>query len=260
MSESRVEVASIEGIEIVKAGKEGLNILFLHPAGQPPLGMKESIQLLTEAGQVFAPNIFDLIASLQRRGNKNPSFADVVNEFTRLDLLNKGERTGLVAASFGGSFAWEYAVQHPDEVDWIIAGSPTGIPLHRALYRWIAEFIKEFVIEKYTHIPGNLRKNDAGSGLFNKQLFKSPSSVLQGLSLAMTDNAREKFPDIKQPTELLWGEKDNYIPRRIGLIMADLLPNASFRIASPYNHLWLAVEPEKLTNPAIQRARSMRAG
>lgn len=103
-----IEALDIDGVHVLKSGKEGPNIIFLHNAGQVPLGMTEHIKNLSEAGQVIAPNIFDLIRSLQLRGNKNPSFADVANEIYRLDLLDKRQQTGLVSTSFGASVAWEY--------------------------------------------------------------------------------------------------------------------------------------------------------
>lgn len=259
MPESGVEVASIKGIEIVKAGQEGPNIIFIHPAGQPPLGMEEPIRMLAEAGIVFAPNIFDLIASLQRRGNKNPGFADVVNEFTRLDLLNKREKTGIVGASIGGSFAWEYTVQKPQEVEFITVGSPTGWPFKRSLMGWMAEFMKEFIWEAYTQIPGELRKKDAGPGLFIKQARKDLGSVLHGLKLAMTADDREQMADIKQPVDLLWGARDNYVPVWTGHKMAQLMVNSRLAVVSEYNHLWVNLEPAKLVNPAIQRARGLTA-
>ena len=253
-----IEVGEINGIQVVKAGKEGPNILLLHPAGQPPLEMGEHLQQLSEAGQVYAPNIYDLIASLRRRGNKNPSFADVVNEFSKLDLINKHAKTGLVAASFGGSFAWEYAFQNPKEVDFITAGSPTGIPLHRSLFWWVSEFLKEYVWEHTTQVPRDLRKKDPGPKSFIRQMLRNFPAVMHGLKLAMVDDAREKLSNIQQPVDLLWGRKDNYIPLHTGVDMQNLLPNARLEVVSEYNHNWFMYEPAKLTSPTVQKATAGR--
>lgn len=100
-----IKALEVNGVQVLKSGKEGPNIIFLHNAGQVPLGMTEHILNLSEAGQVTAPNIFDLIRALQLRGNKQPSFADIANEISRLDLLDKRERIGLVTSSFGASVA-----------------------------------------------------------------------------------------------------------------------------------------------------------
>lgn len=260
MSDLGVEVNKINGVEIVSAGKEGPNIIFLHPAGQPPLGMIEHIGQLGEVGQVIAPNIFDLIAVLQHRGIKNPGFADIVNEFMSLDILDKGQKTGLVAASIGGQFAWEYTAQKPQEVEFITAGSPTGWPFKRALSEWIMEFVKEFVWEASTQVPAELKKKDPGAGLFIRQVRKDPVSVWHGLKLAMNADSRQVMEGIQQPVDLLWGRKDNYIPLWTGEKMATLMINGRLQVVSGYNHMWVNLEPGKLTGPAIQRIQTPTAG
>lgn len=248
MSNLGVEVSKFSGVEIVSAGKEGPNVIFLHPAGQPPLGMREHIEQLALGGRVFAPNIFDLIAVLQRRGIKNPSFADIVNEFRGLYILDKRQGTGLVAASFGGSFAWRYAAENPKEVDWVIAGSPTGWPLRRSLGGWMIEFIK--MMNNFSQAPAELKKRDAEPGLFIKQTINNPRAVFWGLIMAAKANDREILGSVAAPVELLWGRQDSYIPVESGDRMQMALRRASFNIVSEYGHLWFNLEPEKLTAPA----------
>ncbi len=251
-----VEVAKINGIQVLKSGDKGPNIIFLHNAGQVPLGMTEHIRNLAEAGQVVAPNIFDLIRSLQLRGNENPSFADIANEISRLDILDKKEKTGLVSSSFGGSVAWEYTLQHPQEVEWNVAGSPTGWPLKRSLVEWMVAFVREFILPPRVPIPEDLRKRDPGSGLMVKRFREDPESVVQGLKITMAADQREQMKNITQPVDLLWGRTDNYIPVWTGEKMLELMPNSRLLIVSEYNHLWIAVEPEKLTTPATDRIKA----
>lgn len=260
MAEVRLEAAQLDSkggykVQFLRAGTEGPNILFLHPAGQPPLGMTEVIKQLAEVGQVIAPNMFDLISSLRQRGVKNPTFADIVNEFSSFNLINKRERTGIVAASMGGSFAWEYATRNKQEVDWIVGASVTGWPFKRALTEWAFEFAKEFIWEAKTQVPKELQKKDAGPGLFLRQFRKSPLGILHGLSITMNDDSRQQMADIQQPVDLLWGRKDNYVPLWTGEKMAELMVNSRLEVVSEYNHLWVNLEPNKLTSPAIQRVK-----
>ncbi|MBI2334496.1 alpha/beta hydrolase [Candidatus Daviesbacteria bacterium] len=261
MSDLGVEVSKVGGVEIVSAGKEGPNIIFLHNAGQVPEGMTEHIGNLAEAGQVqvVAPNIFDIIRSLQLKGNANPSFADIAYEIFHLDILNKKEKTGIVSSSFGGSVAWEYTLQHPQEVEWNVAGSPTGWPLKRSLVEWMGAFVREFLLPPRVPIPEDLRKRDPGSGLMVKRSIADLRSVLHGLKITMAVDQREQMQDINQPVDLLWGRDDRYIPSWTGEKMLGLFPNARLTIVSEYNHLWMAVEPEKLTGPAIQRIQASTA-
>lgn len=240
-----------------KGDLEGPNIIYLHPAGQPPAGTTEYILNLAQAGQVFAPNMFDLISALQHRGVKNPSFADIVNEFSDLDLLNKRGRTGLVATSFGASFAWEYTVQKPQEVDWIVAASATGWPLNRSLHRWAYEFIKMMAIHQF-NVPKEVKKKDPGGEQFLNQIKKEWKGVWQGLRLAMNADDRQLLPDIQIPVDLLWAEQDTMIPVWSGREMEKVLPNARLEIVSQHHHMWYTYEPEKVTNRAVQRASILK--
>lgn len=246
---SFIETRRISGIQVVCAGQEGPNIIFLHPAGQPPLGMKEHIEQLAPYGRVVAPNLFDLVASCIRRGIKKPTFDDLGHEFSRLEVTSQDARTGLVAASFGGSFAWRYAAENPQAVDWVVAGSPTGWPLGRSRRGWIIEFIK--MMHNFTQAPAELRKRDAGSKLFIRQAVRNPRAVFQGLVMAAKANDREVLGAVGAPVELLWGRKDTFIPVEAGRKMKLLLHHASFKEVSEYGHLWFCLEPEKLTAPAI---------
>lgn len=255
-----IEVREINGIQIVKAGKEGPNILFLHPAGQPPVGMAEHISQLAEVGQVIAPNMFDLVSSLIRKGNKSPSFADMVNEFTKLDLVNRRERTGIVATSMGGDFAWEYATQNPKELDWITAASPTGWPLNRSLHHWIGEFIK--MMGRHTisgFVPGELKRHDPGGALFLKQAMKDFGGTWTGLQMVMKSDAREQMKDVQLPVDLLWGRKDTMVPLWSGKAMQKILPNATLQVVSELHHIWYMYEPGKVTGPAIQRIKAAKS-
>lgn len=246
---NQIEIHRINGIQIVCAGQEGPNVIFLHPAGQPPLGMREHIEQLAPYGRVIAPNIYDLVASCVQKGIKKPTFDDLGHEFSRLEIFSQNARTGLVAASFGGSFAWRYAAEHRQEVDWVVAGSPTGWPLRRSLEGWFIEFIK--MMGNFYQAPAELKMRDAGPRFFIKQTIKNRGAVYRGLVMAAQANDTEVLGAVGAPVELLWGRKDTFIPAEGGHRMQLLLQCASFKEVSEYGHLWFCLEPEKLTAPAI---------
>ncbi len=252
-----VESTQVNGVEVLRSGKEGPNILFLHNGGQVPIGMTEHIKNLSEVGQVIAPNIFDLVRSLQLRGNGQPSFADIANEISRLDVIDKKQKTGIVSSSMGGSVAWEYTLQNTDSVEWNVAGSPTGWPLKRSLVGWMAAFVREFVLPPNPKIPQHLKDRDPGSGRMEKRAKEDLGSAWHTLMLTTKANQIEQLKAIQTPVDLLWGESDQYVPLWSGREMAKMISNSRLDIVSPYNHLWMAVEPEQLTNPAIARARAM---
>lgn len=256
-----IEELRINGIQVLVSGKEGgPNLLFFHNAGQVPEGMTEHILNLAPHGRVIAPNSFDAIRYLQLNGNPNPSFADVANVISNLGVIDKKQKTGVVSSSFGSSFAWEYSVQNPEEVAWNVAGSPTGWPLKRSLIGWMGAFAREFIAPPEVPIPDKLKKRDPGLKFWGKRLLQHPSSLWHGLKLTMNADQKETMEKINTPVDLLWGRTDKYIPPWSTDMVADAFPtNARVNLTyvSPYNHLWMAVQPEQLTDPAVNRARAM---
>lgn len=250
-----VENLAVEGIQVVKAGKEGPNIVFLHNSAQVPLGMAEHIDILSKVGQVFAPNLFDLYRSLYIGGNKNPSFADLVNEFSRLGILKVGEKAGFVSSSLGSSFTWEYAGQHLQDVSWVVAGSPTGWPLNRSRTEWIWAFTREFLLPAKKLMPEEVKRKDPGLGMFFKRFRQHPQSVV-GLSRITKDiDQKQQMSQITQPVDLLVGETDQYIPRWAVEEMKKLMINSRIITASEYNHTWM-IQAKELTDPAVERVRA----
>ncbi len=251
-----VEELKVNGVQVLVSGKDGPKLLFLHNAGQVPEGMTEHILQLAPYGQVIAPNIFDLTRAAQRRGITKPSFADLANEISALNLINKGDETGLVTSSMGSAVGWEYTIQNPEDVKWIVAGSAIGWPLKRSLTEWVMAFRKEFLQPPNVPIPDELKKRDPGSGMMMKRFLRHPSSVLKTLKLTTDADQREQLQAISQPVNLIWGKDDNYVPVWAGQAMARSMVNSRLELTSKFNHLWVAVEPEKLTKPAIDRIQS----
>lgn len=252
MSETQIEISQVNGIQVIKAGGEGPNILFLHDAGQPVAGMIRHIRQLAEAGQVVAPNYFDATGKTIREGKK-PSYEDLVYELDRMSLMDKSKPTGIVGVSMGAALGWEYAAQNLQEVAWIVAGSPLGWPLHRSLFGWLKEFA--ILTHKINQIPAEQKKLDPGITELFKQFKKDPRGVLGGLKLATTTDSRAQMASISAPVDLLWGKNDNYTPYWMGENMRNIMLNARLAVVSEYPHYWYQFEPQKLTIPAIQRIR-----
>lgn len=248
-----IEVANINGIQIVKAGNTGPNIIFIHDTGQPPVGMERQIKRLAEVGTVYAPNLYDITGALARKHIK-PTFADIVHEFNTLDLIGKNDRIGIVAASLGAGFAWQYAADNPQQVDWITAASPLGWPLDRSMFDWLK--IGWQMNQEVSKYPKEVKKRDPGLAQFFKQIRKDPVGVLAGLKLMMNFDSRPQMSEIQSPVDLLFGNDTICTPVWTGQNMMSLMPNARLEVVSQYNHFWYQFEPEKWTSPATQRVKS----
>ena len=208
-----------------------------------------------EEGEVWAPSLFDLIASCQHRGIKSPTIGDMVNEFSSLELMNRNKKTGLVTDSWGADFGWEYAARNRREVEWMVAASPTGWPLGRSLTDWIPEFIR--MMYDASRTPQEIQKNDAGTDPLMQQFRKDKASVLHGiLNLAANSDSRDVFPRVETSVVMLRGVKDRYIPLYSTQRIAASLSHAGVAIVSPHGHLWPGFDREQLIRPVVQLARS----
>lgn len=258
MNNAKIEQAEIQGVQVAKAGTEGPVIVYLHHAGQPPLGNANHILPLSQEGQVFAPNMYDLLAKSRRKGVKNPSFADMAYEFNNLDLLPQRARRHLVAVSWGGSFAWQDAADHNQQIASITAASPTGWPIKRPLLGWVGMLVID-TLQKVFMVPKGLKKGDAGLDLFKKQITRSGlGTVWYGLTIIRQADASDLLPQIEAPVELLWSKGDHYVPVSGGENMIRALPNARLNVVSKLNHGWFFFEPAKFINSAIANIKANR--
>lgn len=152
------------------------------------------------------------------------------------------ERFHLAGNSLGGQIAWTYVLHHPEQVDKLILLDPAGYPGNRGLpliFRMgqtpglntmLRHVTPRFLIER------NLRD------VYANDVLVTPELVDRYYALALRQGNRDAFiartqvvqedrfaqlGQITQPTLLLWGEQDTWIPASDAAHFVDKLPNAT---------------------------------
>lgn len=167
--------------------------------------------------------------------------ADWISGF--LDALDLRDVT-IVGQSYGGEFAWRAALDSADRVSRVALMSSSGFP--RRDDEWLPEEVKmrEMSLAKFGWMMNSRDRLRPALDLH----FASPSphDRLEEYFLvcensenwrAMIDLCRDEngtragdLARLKQPTLLLWGERDvAYKPERFGKLFADTIPGARWK-------------------------------
>jgi pimeloyl-ACP methyl ester carboxylesterase len=186
-------------------------------------------------------------------------YVDVVQAFTQALEL---PRFHLAGNSLGGEIAWNYALEHPQQVDRLIlidaAGHPESsrkdVPLvfrlarlpliNRLLTRITPRSIHRRSIVDVYGDPNKI--NDA---LIDRYF---ELSLRPGNRQAFVDRVRvitsspETDPGmITQPTLVMWGAKDRWIPLADGEAFARDIPGAELRVYPNAGHVPMEEIPDK---------------
>lgn len=175
--------------------------------------------------------------------------ADWLSSF--LDMHDLRDAT-LVGQSYGGEFAWRCALDRPDRVSRLVLMSSAGLP--RMDGEWLPEEVKMREWGFLAYIGWMLNSPERVAPALQLH-FQSPlpawrvDEVCLSVSnrhnwRAMVDLARDEeghraaeLGSIRQPTLLLWGEKDvAYRPERFAVGFRDAIPGSTLLLAPGSGH------------------------
>jgi len=153
--------------------------------------------------------------------------------------------------SMGGWLAWEYALDHPDEVKKLIlidaAGfitpdnPPKPLRLSQKFKKKTSKGAPRFAVRKFLkQAYGD--KNKVTDELVDRyyQLNNRPGNGLAFYTIATSNyNPRtSRLPEIKVPTLIMWGSEDKkWIDVSHAYLFEDLLPNSQLIIYDGIGHL-----------------------
>ena len=236
MAFERKDVKLASGTISYFTAGSGQPLLYLHPAG----GFAPSplLEALTERHQIFAPLTpgFDgtaahpSVASMEALADLAASFIDAVI----------GKQCDVFGVSFGGWEALWLAVKHGAKIDHLVLGAPAGVPAGG---------------------KGGLPTDPAEA---RKKLFAYPDRAppvtkpvewLQG-NRRMLDHYRAtslsdpslpaRVAEIKAPTLILMGTKDQIIPRETGQFLKGHIAGSHLAYIYDAGHVADSDQPERL--------------
>ncbi len=179
------------------------------------------------------------------------------------DKLSLG-RVDMVGNSMGGYVAAEVAIQFPERIDQLILVSAAGISstniAHRPILmvgriatamatysaagdRQIASRPKSrhLALALVARYPSLLRADLAYEGFFKGA---GKPGFVDALRASLEYDFRDRLPEIRQPTLIVWGEKDSIIPVKDAAEFERLIPDSRKVVMKDTGHIPMAERPE----------------
>jgi pimeloyl-ACP methyl ester carboxylesterase len=177
-------------------------------------------------------------------------------------------RVDIVGNSMGGYIAAEVAIQFPQRIDQLLLVSAAGITsadiARRPIYtlgriatiltthlaaqqRAIAARPKtrHLALELVARHPSLLRADLAYEGFFKGAGKPGFEAALQA---CLEYDFRDRLPDIRQPTLIVWGENDSIIPVRDAHEFERLIPDSRKIVMKDTGHIPMAERPGAFNN------------
>jgi pimeloyl-ACP methyl ester carboxylesterase len=160
----------------------------------------------------------------------------VIQLLDSLDL----ERVHLIGHSFGGRVAIKLASQWPERVDKLVLTGSAGIRPPRSALYWVrlARYKTVKRVAGTTWLPPALSQwasswmTAQGSADFQQASGTLRSSFVR----IVNEDLRDLLPQIKAPTLLIWGERDEDAPLADGRLMEQLIPDAGLVVFEGAGH------------------------
>jgi pimeloyl-ACP methyl ester carboxylesterase len=253
----QVEI-EVEGVKLsTYLVGEGPPIVLVHGLGGSKVTWLPVLPALAEKHRVIVPDLPGHGESDKPRTDYTPRF--FARALRRLMDAVEVDRAVIVGNSLGGRIAIELALRSPGRVSSLALLDPS-VPGLR--WRYILGFTRVFPTE-FGAIPFPLRERWMEVAI--KRLFAHPDrmpreaySAAAGefIRIYRNANARIAFFDslrrivterpevfyaslrrIKQPTLVIFGEKDGLVPLRLGVRLAEHLPNAQLIVLPDVGHV-----------------------
>jgi pimeloyl-ACP methyl ester carboxylesterase len=198
-----------------------------------------------------------------------PGYGRCVNQLCeKLDL----GRVDIVGNSMGGYIAAEVAIQFPERIDQLLLVSAAGIttadvarrPVYTAgriatamtahssaQYRAIASRPKSrhMALALVARHPSLLRADLAYEGFIKGAGGPGFESALRA---CLEYDFRDRLPEIRRPTLIVWGEKDSIIPVRDAQEFERLIPDSRKLVMKDTGHIPMAERPGAFNNVMME--------
>ncbi len=191
-----------------------------------------------------------------------------INAYTSFlhTFLNKikVDKSHLAGNSLGGNIAWNYAAEHPEQIEKLILVDASGLPTNKpqpAVFKMAKTPILNSLFLSVTpkfFIKKNMKEVYADETKITDELVTRyhKMALRQGNRQAFIDRAKidfkldskvnlEKLKSIQTPTLLIWGAQDNWIPLNNGKRMDSMMQNSKLVILENSGHVPMEENPEE---------------
>lgn len=240
---------------------EGTPIVLLHGTGASLHTWHGWVNHLLDSFRLISVDLpaFGLTGPHPKRDYSIAAYVEFVDQFVHQIGVDS---FALAGNSLGGLIAWSYAAEHTDKITELILLDPSGFPGLSAA-------------DKAPPLPMRLAQNPISAALLKRltpksiieksllDVYADDSKVNQPLidryfNMSLREGNRQAFVDrsntvrnvdtmslkeIQQPTMIMWGAEDLWIPVGDAERFAQLLPNDTVVILPNIGHVPMEEEP-----------------
>ncbi|WP_233809890.1 alpha/beta fold hydrolase [Paraburkholderia sp. HP33-1] len=232
------------------------SLMFLHGSGVGASGysnFKLNIDYFARQGwHVLVPDYLGYGLSDKPRDLAYTStlHVEVLNDL----LIQKEVRSVIpVGNSLGGAIAFEFALTHPDKVDRLVVMGPGGVedpalwaadmPGLKALGGMVAQRLTDRdSMRKVLHLivadPATITEEAIDERL--PVWIEQPPEVFSTMRVGVY---ADRLHELKMPVLCFWGAKDQFLPVRHALVVAQRVPNARVVISTDAGHWFMLEQP-----------------
>jgi pimeloyl-ACP methyl ester carboxylesterase len=179
------------------------------------------------------------------------------------------QKVTLIGHALGGEIAWRTAVMAPDRISRLVLVDADGYqlsPLSQPIafqiarikaLRWISERILPYsvVSSSVRSLMGNpdAISNDIIDRVFELNLrVGNRRALFQFMDQQTSGSHQHLIRKVKQPTLVLWGEKDRLVPSEFGYRFCEDIPTCTLVRFPSMGHIPLQEDPTKSLEPVLR--------
>ncbi len=171
------------------------------------------------------------------------SIADFGHTYAAWLVQRQLTNVTLVGHSLGGAIAQVIAAVAPaSTVKRLILIDTLGVTFQRSemqwTWLWLQKEVRNLMTAPKRHARFLVRP-------FITHLLTRPRNLFTLSTLSKQLDVQEYAKQIRVPTEIIWGDKDTFVPRSVGEQLHQLIPQSKI-VTIPGGHDWPLLEPEKL--------------
>ncbi len=205
---------------------------------------------------------FGLTGPFVHRDYRAERYLELLDDFLgRLGV----DRCSIAGNSMGGFFAWRYALHRPARVDKLVLIDPAGYPdmpggntVQIARVPVLKDLIQHFT-PRFLFARA-LREAYADDSKIDDRLIDrhfrlalragNRQALVDRLEADGEDLQAERIPEVRQPTLVMWGEEDIWIPVRFAHRFHEDLPSSELKLYPGVGHVPMEEAPAETANDA----------
>lgn len=223
-------IVNIDGMDIsYKTAGSGKKLLLLHGWGGCGDSFLPTFNYLSQFFQVYAPDFPGHgESSMPPEGGWN------VDDYMKITLGFMDavgiEKADIIAHSFGGRVSILLASKHPERVGKLLLTGSAGLIPQRTLKYYFKVYKFKLLKKLYMTFTFGKNKEEKLERFYKKYGsgdYKNSGALRKTFVKVVNQDLRPYLKDIKAPTLLIWGDKDDAAPYYFGQIMEKEIPDAA---------------------------------